>query len=142
MDKTTRVMPKQKATFDAENFVSRKRRKSNLNRSCANCAVNQTPLWRTYVGNDHKQHTICNRCGLYLKKHGILPQHHTSHPPEITQRVQISDTLLHLDIENIDLDLTDPKSIQVIRLLESRKNTSIDLSAFDDHDDSPKGTSQ
>ncbi|KAL9652229.1 hypothetical protein ABK040_011889 [Willaertia magna] len=35
---------------------------------CSNCFVTQTPMWRKSAEGE----TVCNKCGLYLKRHGSV----------------------------------------------------------------------
>jgi hypothetical protein len=38
-------------------------------KSCTHCATTDTPLWRKGPGDKR----LCNRCGVYWKRHGTLP---------------------------------------------------------------------
>lgn len=52
---------------------------------CANCGVQDTPLWRK--ASDGSGATLCNACGIYLKTHNVRPtvMPRSTHIPRLYQ---------------------------------------------------------
>jgi len=65
------VAPFQPPTSPANTETTKKKRNSTGGRtkaanSCHNCKATNSPLWR----KDNEGKTLCNKCGLYLSRHG------------------------------------------------------------------------
>ncbi|KAL9648112.1 hypothetical protein ABK040_007477 [Willaertia magna] len=55
------------AIDEGNKVSSTSRQRHNGNTKCFNCGVTETPMWRKNPANE----TLCNKCGLYLARHGI-----------------------------------------------------------------------